>query len=105
MRALYIVSSYLLLFVLFPVLLLHRKTRDGVMQRLGFYRPGELPEGDGPRIWLHGASAGDLLALAPMIEPLKARVPGARIVVSTITNSGYLMARERLKGKIDAVVY
>ncbi|MBK7859525.1 MAG: 3-deoxy-D-manno-octulosonic acid transferase [Archangiaceae bacterium] len=105
MRALYIVCSYLLLLLLFPVLLLHRKTRDGVLQRLGFYRPGELPLGDGPRLWLHGASAGDLLALSSMIEPLKARFPTAHIVVSTITNSGYLMATERLKGKIDAVVY
>ncbi len=105
MRLLYILSSYLLLALLFPLLLLHRKTRDGVMQRLGFYAPGELPAGDGPRLWLHGASAGDLLALAPMIELLRARFPDARIVVSTITNSGYLMAKERLKGKIDAVVF
>jgi 3-deoxy-D-manno-octulosonic-acid transferase len=105
MRALYIVCSYLLLIVLFPLLRLHRKTRDGALQRLGFYRPGDLPEGDGPRLWLHGASAGDLLALSPMIEPLRARFPGARIVVSTITNSGHLMARERLMGKIDAVVF
>src|SRR6267378_2275445 len=98
MRLLYIFASYLLLLVLWPLLLLHRKTRDGFRQRLGFYRPGDLPHGDGPRIWLHGASAGDLLALSPMIEPLKARFPRARIVMSTITNSGYLMARERLKG-------
>jgi 3-deoxy-D-manno-octulosonic-acid transferase len=105
MRALYIFGSYLLLLLLFPLLVLHRKTRDGVLQRFGFYRPGELPSGPGMRIWLHGASAGDLLALSPMIEPLRARFPDARIVVTTITNSGYLMARERLKGKIDAVVF
>lgn len=105
MRLLYILCSYLLLALLFPLLLLHRKTRDGVRQRLGFYAPGDLPRGTGPCIWLHGASAGDLLSLSPMIEPLRARFPDARIVVSTITNSGYLMARERLKGKIDAVVY
>lgn len=105
MRVLYILCSYLLLLLLFPLLLLHRKTRDGAMQRLGFYGPGELPQGDGPRIWLHGASAGDLLALSPMIDPLKERFPNALIVVTTITNSGYLMARERLKGKIDAVVF
>ncbi|MBL8952792.1 MAG: 3-deoxy-D-manno-octulosonic acid transferase [Myxococcaceae bacterium] len=105
MRALYIFGSYLLLTLLFPLLILHRKTRDGVLQRLGFYRPGELPVGPGMCIWLHGASAGDLLALSPMLGPLRARFPGARIVVSTITNSGYLMARERLKGKVDAVVF
>ena len=30
-----------------------------------------------PRIWLHGASAGDLLSLQPMMKELKARLPGA----------------------------
>jgi 3-deoxy-D-manno-octulosonic-acid transferase len=105
MRALYIFASYVLFALLSPVLLLHRKTRDGFRQRLGLYGPGDLPAGDGPRLWLHGASAGDLLALSPMIEPLRARFPNARIIVSTITNSGYLMARERLKDKIDAVVF
>jgi 3-deoxy-D-manno-octulosonic-acid transferase len=40
-----------------------------------------------------------------MIDLLKARFPDTRIVVSTITNSGYLMARERLKGKIDAAIF
>jgi 3-deoxy-D-manno-octulosonic-acid transferase len=105
MRALYIVFSYVLWVLLLPVLLLHPKTRDGFRQRLGFYRPEDLPSGDGPRLWLHGASAGDLLALSPMIDLLRARFPNARIVVSTITNSGYLMASERLKGKLDAVVF
>ena len=57
-----------------PVLLTHPKLRDGVLARLGFYR--ELPRGEGtPRIWLHGASAGDLLSLQPMMKELKARLP------------------------------
>src|SRR4051812_43581899 len=105
MRLLYILVSYLLFLLLLPVLLLRRKTRDGFRQRLGFYRAGELPSGFGPRLWLHGASAGDLLALSPMIAPLRARFPDARIVISTLTNSGHLMARERLKGQVDAVVF
>ena len=54
---------------------------------------------------LHGASAGDLLALSPMIDRLRVRFPQARIILSTITNTGYLMAKERLARKIDAVIY
>ena len=104
-RALYVLLSYVVFAIALPVLCLHRKTRDGLRQRLGFFRPGELPEGGAPRIWLHGASAGDLLALAPMIDRLRARFPSARIILSTITNTGYLMARERLATKIDAVIY
>jgi 3-deoxy-D-manno-octulosonic-acid transferase len=105
MRLIYVVLSYVVFGLALPVLCLHRKTRDGLRQRLGFFRPGELPDGGEPRIWLHGASAGDLLALAPMIDRLRARFPTAKIILSTITNTGYLMARERLKDQIDAVVY
>ena len=104
MRLIYVLASWVLFALLLPVLMLHRKTRDGLRQRLGFFRAGELPQGPGPCLWMHGASAGDLLALSPMIDPLRARFPDARIILSTMTNSGYLMARERLKGKIDAVV-
>lgn len=106
MRLLYVLASYLLFAVLFPVLSLHRKTRHGLRQRLGFYAPGELPaRGDGPTFWMHGASAGDLLALSPMFAPLRARFPGCRIVLTTMTNSGFMMGRDRLAKQVDAVVY
>jgi 3-deoxy-D-manno-octulosonic-acid transferase len=105
MRLLYVLASYLLFALLFPVLSVHRKTRNGLLQRLGFYPAGILPPGQGPTLWLHGASAGDLLALSPMFAPLRARFPGCRIVLSTTTNSGYMMARERLAKQIDTVVY
>jgi len=106
MRLLYVLASYLLFAVLFPVLSLHRKTRNGLRQRLGYYAPGELPpRGPGPTFWLHGASAGDLLALSPMFAPLRARFPGCRIVLSTMTNSGYMMGRDRLGKQVDGVVY
>src|SRR3954471_19892631 len=105
MRLLYVVASYLLFWLAFPVLCLHRKTRNGFAERFGFYREGTLPKATGPTIWLHGASAGDLLSLSPMFAPMRARVPGCRIVVSTMTNTGYLMGSERLRKLIDAVVY
>lgn len=105
MRLLYIVATWLAFIILFPVLALMKKTRDGAWQRFGFFPPGLIPEGGGPRIWLHGASAGDLLALAPMIDRLRTRFPAARVIVSTMTNTGHLMATERLAKKIDAVVY
>lgn len=105
MRLLYVLGSWLAFAVAFPVLALMKKTRDGVWQRLGFYAPGVMPSGDGPRIWLHGASAGDLLALAPIIERLEGRLPGATVLVSTITNTGALMAKRRLAGQVASVFY
>ncbi len=105
MRLLYVIASWLAFWLVVPVLSVFQKTRGGLKQRLGFYSPGLLPSGPGPRIWLHGASAGDLLALSPMLARLRARFPQAKIILSTITNTGYLMARERLAKQIDAVVY
>jgi 3-deoxy-D-manno-octulosonic-acid transferase len=105
MRLLYVIATWLVFVVLFPVLALMKKTRDGLWQRFGFYPPNLIPGPGGPRIWLHGASAGDLLALSPMIDRLRARFPHAKVVVSTMTNTGHLMATERLKKNIDAVIY
>lgn len=104
-RLVYVVLSTLAFLLLSPVLLLARKTRRGVLERLGFYRPGALPEGGWPRVWLHGASAGDLQALAPMIAHFRDRFPDVRLVLSTITDTGHLMAEQQLRAQVDAVVY
>jgi 3-deoxy-D-manno-octulosonic-acid transferase len=87
-----------------PVLLTHPKLRHGVAVRLGLYGRA-LDAGRGtPRIWLHGASAGDLLSLQPMMRELKRRLPGSCIIVTTITNSGLEMARKKL-AEADVVLY
>ncbi len=102
MRFLYVIATWALFPLLFPLLALMRKTRDGLWQRFGFV-PSSPP---GARtLWFHGASAGDLLALAPMMEKLRQRRPDAHIVVSTMTNSGRLMAQERLRHTADAIIY
>jgi 3-deoxy-D-manno-octulosonic-acid transferase len=101
---LYAIASVALFLLALPVLLTHRKLRHGIPQRFGLYKRS-LDLGRGrPRIWLHGASAGDLLSLQPMMKELKVRLPGCCIVVSTITNSGQEMARSKL-AEADVVVY
>jgi 3-deoxy-D-manno-octulosonic-acid transferase len=101
---LYVVASYLAFAIFLPVLLFHPKLRHGKLFRLGFYRRS-FDRGQGaPRIWLHGASAGDLLSLQPMMKELKRRLPGCCIVVTTVTNSGLAMARKRL-AEADVVLY
>ncbi len=104
MHFLYTLAIVLVFALAFPVLLLHKKTRSGVAARFGFYPRGAFPAGGRPRVWLHGASAGDLLALSPMIRELKARFPGCTVVLSTLTDSGYLMGRERIKDA-DAITF
>src|SRR5438477_11987100 len=81
--------------LLLPVLLLHPRVRQGIRRRLGLY-DADVFRGPGPRVWLHGASAGDVLGLVPIVRELKALRPDARVIVSAVTDSGASMARQRL---------
>ncbi len=104
MHLLYALASYLLFLVGMPFLFGHPKLRHGIPFRLGLYRPSFDRGRGGPRIWLHGASAGDLLSLQPMMRALKERLPGCCVIVTTITNSGLAMARKKL-AEADVVTY
>jgi 3-deoxy-D-manno-octulosonic-acid transferase len=95
MRFLYSALSYVAHGALAPLFLGHPKLRDGVKQRLGL-EPGP-PLGEGLRVWFHGASAGDLLALRPTIAALKEIEPRVVPMLSTITNSGHAMAEREFK--------
>ncbi|HET9594389.1 MAG TPA: glycosyltransferase N-terminal domain-containing protein [Anaeromyxobacteraceae bacterium] len=105
MHVLYAIASWILFLALLPVLLTHPKLRHGIPFRLGFYRRSFDAGRGSPRIWLHGASAGDLLSLEPVMRELKRRLPGCCLVVTTMTNSGLAMARKRLSGTADVVLY
>jgi 3-deoxy-D-manno-octulosonic-acid transferase len=107
MPALSALLAYLAFVALLPFLLLHPRVRAGFRRRLGFYG-GDLLKGlSGPRVWLHGASAGDVLGLVPIIRELKRLRPDVRVVVSSITDSGAAMAQQKLtpQGLADAVTY
>jgi 3-deoxy-D-manno-octulosonic-acid transferase len=84
--------TYLLFGAALPFLLTHPKLRQGIAARLGRHPRGWPNIGPGPRVWVHGASAGDILALLPTVREIKARRPDARIIASTMTNSGHVMA-------------
>lgn len=104
MHLVYVLASYAIFLVAIPFLIGHPKLRHGIPFRLGLYRPS-FERGKGtPRIWLHGASAGDLLSLQPMMKELRARLPEACIIVTTITNSGLEMARKKL-AEANVILY
>ena len=61
---------------------------------------GLAPAADAPRgaVWLHGASAGDLAALFPIAQAIREKRPGQPLYVSTITNTGLAMGRQKFAG-------
>ncbi len=71
----------------------HGKYRTGLDQRLGSV-PDSL-QAQKPTIWVHAVSVGEVLAVSRLIDALKSRFPGYRIVVSTTTDTGQKLARAK----------
>lgn len=57
--------------------------------RLGLVLGEPLPAS----IWLHGASAGEVSLLAPLVERLERERPSMPLVISTVTSTGLAAAR------------
>jgi 3-deoxy-D-manno-octulosonic-acid transferase len=89
-----------------PFLLFHPRVARGQRARLG-WDPRVRLDGPGPRVWLHGASAGDVLGLVPIVRELKVLRPDVRVVVTAMTDSGAQMAEQRLRapGLCELVSY
>jgi 3-deoxy-D-manno-octulosonic-acid transferase len=98
------ILSYCLFILASPFLLLHPKLREGIAARLGFYGSELQNLGENPRIWVHGASAGDVLALLPTVRELRRIRQDVDVVATTITNSGRQIT-ERETGSFDASTY
>lgn len=69
------------------------KYREGLGERLGCV-PKRL-RGSQSVVWLHAVSVGEVLAASRLIEELRVRLPGWRLVVSTTTRTGQQLARQR----------
>lgn len=73
----------------------HGKYRTGLRERLGVVPARLLDPASPETIWIHAVSVGEVLAVSRMVDELKARLPGWRVVVSTTTDTGQRLARER----------
>jgi 3-deoxy-D-manno-octulosonic-acid transferase len=52
-----------------------------------------------PKIWLHAASVGEVRAAVAIIESLKRLVPHGAIILSTTTEHGQALAKDKLRSK------
>ena len=99
----YLLYNSLLLLVspvILFVLLAKPRCRRGLPQRLGLLAETSSPEpavGSGC-IWIHAVSLGEVVAVAPLVRDLRRRYPDARLVVSTVTETGREAVEQRLEG-------
>ena len=75
-------------------MLRHGKYRTGLSERLGKV-PDRLNQVATSTIWIHAVSVGEVLAISRVIDELKMHLPAWRVVVSTTTDTGQKLARER----------
>lgn len=68
---------------------MRRGDAGGILSRFGFGLEAEAPSS----IWLHGASAGEVLLLQPLVRRLERDLPGTPLVVSAFSSTGLAAAR------------
>ncbi|HBR15166.1 MAG TPA: hypothetical protein DD723_06465 [Candidatus Omnitrophica bacterium] len=91
--------------VYFPYVMLQRKWHKDFPQRLGCW-PAALRSAfkQKDNIWVHAVSVGEVEASLPLIKRIKESFPAYGMICSTVTPTGYRLARERLQDQ-GLVIY
>lgn len=104
MYALYSLILFFALLIHAPVFLcrtrLGRKEGLYLRERLGLKLPPARP--GGPAIWIHAVSVGEVLSLRRLVSEIKERHPDWTVYFSTLTTTGFRIAKEKLAGA-DAI--
>lgn len=89
----------------FPYFLIRGKWRNFSLQRLGVY-PADAFSGlkNTNPIWIHAVSVGEVMATTPLLEEIKKNYPSEKIVVSTVTSTGFSIASDKF-GSGSIVIY
>ncbi len=84
----------------------HGKYLSNLAERLGLSFPSlsKLSAGSNGAIWIHAVSVGEALSGITLARRLKEAYPNRPLIVSTTTQTGQALARERMPFA-DAVIY
>jgi 3-deoxy-D-manno-octulosonic-acid transferase len=81
-----------------PVVLARRLLRGAPVNLRERFGLGGHPRGPQPSAWVHAVSVGEAIAAAPLVEGLRRAYPDLPIVISTVTETGARVVRERYAG-------
>lgn len=85
----------------FPYLVLKGKWHEGFLMRFGVF-PKDLKENLKAKnnIWIHAVSVGEVLSVAQLIKRIKEIFPNHQLVVSTVTKTGFDIAKKSLPADV-----
>src|SRR3989338_494742 len=104
MSLLYDLAFAVFAILYFPYLLLKGRWHPYFSMRFGKFSE-ELKRGlqEKNNIWVHAVSVGEVLSVVNLIENIKNVFPVHQIVVSTVTKTGYALAKSTFLN--DIVIY
>ena len=97
---------YLFVVVLYlPFVVFRRKWYTGLSQRLGMY-PADIyrQAAENPVMWVHAVSVGEVFAVVDLVKQLRKDFPAYRIFFSTVTITGYEIARKNFGEDAEVIL-
>jgi 3-deoxy-D-manno-octulosonic-acid transferase len=77
------------------------RRQPGYLEKLGERFGSYPPARPGPCIWIHAVSVGETRAAAPLVDELKARKPGHRILLTHMTPTGRAAGRDLFGDRVE----
>ena len=80
------------------------RRREGTSERLGMYDARLVAAlNEQKTVWVHAVSVGETMAVKPLLKAIKESIPGIRIVLSNVTETGHSIAEKM--AEVDHCIY